>query len=206
MSSPRSSPAQAARRPQSSSCRRDRPRARVFGRESPTAPEASLGLSQDGAKGLRSLRNADKNARYSNGGSSKLVLSNAERQKRHRERVKNKLSTLADNGRGDATNGGDDALKELLVGQFLAAGNDMLARISDEIREAARVEFLRTKLTILDIVEIMQEAGRGAALKIYEPLAYASLTDRRMGNAPPVAMGQKRSRKLRPRSGGPNDL
>jgi hypothetical protein len=129
----------------------------------------------------------------------KLVLSNAERQKRHRERVKNKLSTLVDNGRGDDTNGGDDVLKELLVGQFLAAGNDMLALNSDEIREAARVEFLRIRLTVLDIIDTMQEAGQRAALKIYEPLACAWM-DRRRANAPPVAIGETILRPPRRRS------
>lgn len=114
------------------------------------------------------------------------MLSNAERQKRHRERVKNKLSRLVENARGEDVNGGDDVLKDLLVGRFLAAGNDMLALNSDEIREAARVEFLQTKLTVLDLIEIMQEAGQRAALKIYEPMAYAWM-DRRRAEIPPVA-------------------
>jgi hypothetical protein len=70
-----------------------------------------------------------------------MVLSNAERQKRHRERVKDKLATLADD------NGGDEGLKELLVGQFIAAGSEMLARHLEavsKIYEAANREFLRT--------------------------------------------------------------
>jgi hypothetical protein len=142
-----------------------------------------------------------------------MVLSNAERQKRHRERVKGKLATLADltaleyskqaqgnpkdviatladSGHGDDDNGGDDVLKELLVGRFIAAGSEMLARHLEavsKIYEAANREFLRTyaeprflhgdapparkPLTVLDMVDIMQEAGQRAALKILEPMA-----------------------------------
>ena len=128
-----------------------------------------------------------------------MALSNAERQKRHRERVRGKLATLAalnsKQAQGDPKdladdNGGDDVLKELLVGQFIAAGSAMLARHLEavsKIYEAANREFLRTyaeprflhgdapparkPLTVLDMVDIMQEAGQRAALKILEPMA-----------------------------------
>jgi hypothetical protein len=65
-----------------------------------------------------------------------------------------------------ATKSGDE-LRELLIGQFRAAGRDLLEDQGYDDPESLR-EFEAMPLTVLDMVEIMRKAGQEAAVKIYE--------------------------------------
>lgn len=99
-----------------------------------------------------------------------MALTNAERQKRYRQRLKAAAARSI-----EADGGGDEVGRELLVGQYFAAGRELLARYLNEESASARLaaeaidEFLeKADLTWLDLVDILQEAGQKAAVDIFE--------------------------------------
>ncbi|EJW11711.1 hypothetical protein A33M_2908 [Rhodovulum sp. PH10] len=98
-----------------------------------------------------------------------MALTNAERQARHRARMKERLAAVS------SEDNASDELHELLAGQYIAAGRDLILHKhslgAEPWHEELLAEFLAKPPTVLDMVEAMQKAGQKAALEIVERYA-----------------------------------
>ncbi|HYH17902.1 MAG TPA: hypothetical protein VD995_04730 [Azospirillum sp.] len=111
-----------------------------------------------------------------------MGMSNAERQKRYRERLKaeagragDSAAVLVDREELEELR----ALRPLLEGQYRAAGMTLLEAHADEWDGSAALleEFQAKPLTALDMVEIMQAAGQKAAADMFERWANARVAE-----------------------------
>src|SRR6185437_10379665 len=102
-----------------------------------------------------------------------MALSNAERQKRFREKLKAQARRTAEGTPMTEIPGRE--WKDFLAAIVRGAGVKLLEKhagdghyVLSQIGQASLDEFLAVEITALDQVEIMEEAGKERALKIFQ--------------------------------------
>lgn len=86
-------------------------------------------------------------------------MTGAERQRRYRDRQREATKLLKEER---------ERFVRLLRKSFVASGINLLQLHADEAAHAALREFLRQSGAEIDIVQIMEDAGKSAALEHYE--------------------------------------
>jgi hypothetical protein len=91
-----------------------------------------------------------------------MALTNAERQARHRARVKAKLEGVTPVSPGDEYERGSDECEELFVGAYYSVGKtwaEFMSDPDDEDVRASVARFMGEQIGAVDIILIMQEAA-----------------------------------------------
>ncbi len=110
-----------------------------------------------------------------------MPMSNAERQRRHRERVKARLSAAQETAEPTQApaspdvetirQAAHDEWHSLVVAHYHKAGAELLTATGDPVRTRAAKRFLAAPVLAVDVIEWAEHMGRERAVAIYKAMA-----------------------------------